>query len=104
MDLQLVAMTGATAVVFDSRTASTTPPTRWRPRSRRAVAVVAPAAMSLAIAGLDRGAVSEERASLARDAGLEVEARAVKIDVPIEEAILTHADELDAAAIVLGAR
>ena len=48
--------------------------------------------------------VAEEGASLARDAGLAVEAQAVKIEVPIEEAILAHANELDAAAIVLGAR
>jgi len=48
--------------------------------------------------------IAEEGAALARAAGLEAIARAVKIDVPIEEAILAHADELDAGAIVLGAR
>jgi nucleotide-binding universal stress UspA family protein len=48
--------------------------------------------------------IAEEGAELARAAGLEALAQAVKIDVPIEEAILAHADELDAGAIVMGAR
>jgi nucleotide-binding universal stress UspA family protein len=48
--------------------------------------------------------LADEGAALARDAGLEAEARAVEIDGPIDEAILSHADELDAAAIVLGSR
>jgi nucleotide-binding universal stress UspA family protein len=48
--------------------------------------------------------VAEEGASLAREAGLEAEARAVKINGPIDEAILTHSDDLDATAIVLGSR
>jgi len=42
--------------------------------------------------------------ALARDAGLDAEGRSVEIDGPIEEAILAHADELDAGAIVIGAR
>ena len=49
-------------------------------------------------------ALADEGAGLARAAGLDAEGRAVEIDGPIDEAILSHADELDAAAIVLGAR
>jgi nucleotide-binding universal stress UspA family protein len=48
--------------------------------------------------------LAEEGAALARGGGLDAEARPVEIDGPIDEAILAHADELDAAAIVLGAR
>lgn len=48
--------------------------------------------------------IAEEGAQLARAAGLEAEAIAVKIDGPVDEAILGHADELDASAIVLGSR
>jgi nucleotide-binding universal stress UspA family protein len=48
--------------------------------------------------------LAEEGRTLARDAGLDAEAQAVKIDGPIDEAILSHANELDAAAIVLGSR
>jgi nucleotide-binding universal stress UspA family protein len=47
---------------------------------------------------------AEEGAQLARAAGLQAEAQAVRIDGPIDEAILIHADALDASAIVLGAR
>jgi nucleotide-binding universal stress UspA family protein len=39
-----------------------------------------------------------------REHGLVAEADAVEIDGPIQEAVLSHADELEAAAIVLGAR
>jgi nucleotide-binding universal stress UspA family protein len=45
-----------------------------------------------------------EGAAILRAAGLEAEAQATEIDGPIDEAILNHADELDARAIVLGAR
>ena len=48
--------------------------------------------------------LADEGAVLARDAGLAAQPRAVEIDGPIDEAILAHADELDAAAIVLGSR
>jgi nucleotide-binding universal stress UspA family protein len=48
--------------------------------------------------------VAEEGAALAREKGLVAEPEAVEIDVPIQEAVLSHADELEAAAIVLGAR
>jgi len=42
--------------------------------------------------------------AIAREAGLDADGRAVEIDGPIEEAILAHANELDAGAIVIGAR
>jgi nucleotide-binding universal stress UspA family protein len=48
--------------------------------------------------------LADEGAELARAAGLDAEGRAVEIDCAIDEAILSHADELDAAAIVLGSR
>jgi nucleotide-binding universal stress UspA family protein len=48
--------------------------------------------------------IAEEGAELARAAGFNAEAQAVKIDGPIDEAILLHAESLDASAIVLGAR
>jgi nucleotide-binding universal stress UspA family protein len=48
--------------------------------------------------------IAEEGAAIARAAGLSAEARAIEIDGPIDDAILNHADELDAAAIVLGSR
>jgi nucleotide-binding universal stress UspA family protein len=48
--------------------------------------------------------VAEEGAALARAAGMTVRAEAVKIDGSVDEAILSHADELDATAIVLGSR
>jgi nucleotide-binding universal stress UspA family protein len=47
--------------------------------------------------------LAEEGATVARAAGL-AEARAIEIDGPIDEAILNHADEIDASAIVLGSR
>jgi nucleotide-binding universal stress UspA family protein len=48
--------------------------------------------------------IAAEGAAAAQAAGFGAEALASKIDGPIEEAILLHADEIDAAAIVLGAR
>jgi nucleotide-binding universal stress UspA family protein len=48
--------------------------------------------------------LAEEGVTLARAAGLDAEAQAVEIDGPIDEAILSQADNLDAAAIVLGSR
>ena len=48
--------------------------------------------------------VADEGVRLARSLGLDAQGRAVKIDGPIEEAILAHADEIEPAAIVLGAR
>ena len=48
--------------------------------------------------------IADEGAAIAQEAGLDAEAQAVRIDCPIDEAILTHADELDAAGIVLGSR
>jgi nucleotide-binding universal stress UspA family protein len=49
-------------------------------------------------------AAAEEGAQLARSAGHAVEAVAVEVSAPIDQAILAHADELDAVAIVLGSR
>ena len=48
--------------------------------------------------------VADEGAGLAQAGGLAADGRAVEVDVPIDEAILAHADELEAEAIVLGAR
>jgi nucleotide-binding universal stress UspA family protein len=48
--------------------------------------------------------IAEEGATEARGRGLTAEANAIRIDAPIDEAILLHADEIDAAVIVLGAR
>jgi nucleotide-binding universal stress UspA family protein len=47
---------------------------------------------------------AEEGAALVRAAGLTAEAEAVRIDVPIDEAILAHAERIDALAIVMGSR
>jgi nucleotide-binding universal stress UspA family protein len=47
---------------------------------------------------------AEEGAERAASAGLDAHGVAIRIDSPIDEAILTHAEELDAAVIVLGAR
>jgi nucleotide-binding universal stress UspA family protein len=47
---------------------------------------------------------AEEGATSARAAGLTAAAEAIEIDGPIDEAILEHADAIDAAAIVLGSR
>lgn len=48
--------------------------------------------------------VAEEGAEAYRELGGEAEAVAVRVSAPIEVAIVQHADELGAAAIVLGAR
>jgi nucleotide-binding universal stress UspA family protein len=48
--------------------------------------------------------VAAEGARLAGSFGLDADGRAVEIDGPIEEAILSQADEIEAAAIVLGTR
>jgi nucleotide-binding universal stress UspA family protein len=50
------------------------------------------------------GRLAGEGAAILKAAGLDAEAQAREIDGPIDEAILNHADELDARAIVLGAR
>jgi nucleotide-binding universal stress UspA family protein len=49
-------------------------------------------------------AIVEEGVALAQAAGLRADGRAVEIEGPIEEAILAHANELEAAAIVIGSR
>jgi nucleotide-binding universal stress UspA family protein len=49
-------------------------------------------------------AAADEGAEAARAAGHAAEAVAVEVSTPIDQAILAHADELDAAAIVLGSR
>jgi nucleotide-binding universal stress UspA family protein len=48
--------------------------------------------------------IAVQGAAAARQLGLEAEAAAIRIDGPIEEAILAHAEEIDASAIVLGSR
>jgi nucleotide-binding universal stress UspA family protein len=48
--------------------------------------------------------VADEGAAVFAEAGHLAEGRAVKISVPIDEAIHRHAEELDAFAIVLGSR
>jgi nucleotide-binding universal stress UspA family protein len=48
--------------------------------------------------------VADEGAALVAAAGRPAEAVAIKVSTPIDEAILRHADELDAFAIVLGSR
>jgi nucleotide-binding universal stress UspA family protein len=48
--------------------------------------------------------LAHEGATLARHAGLDAHPHAIQIDGPIDEAILTHADTLDATAIILGSR
>jgi nucleotide-binding universal stress UspA family protein len=48
--------------------------------------------------------IAEEGANHARSLGLTAEGEAVKIESPIDEAILGHAESIDAAAIVLGSR
>lgn len=49
-------------------------------------------------------AIAEEGAKHARSLGLAATGQAVRIDSPIDEAILAHAESIDAAAIVLGSR
>ncbi len=48
--------------------------------------------------------LAAEGAAILQAAGLDAEGQAREIGGPIDEAILNHADELDARAIVLGAR
>ena len=48
--------------------------------------------------------IAEEGAAEARGRGLTAQACAIRIDAPLDEAILLHADEIDATVIVLGAR
>jgi nucleotide-binding universal stress UspA family protein len=48
--------------------------------------------------------LAAEGADHARALGFEAEPQAIKIDGPIDEAILLHAEMLDACVIVLGAR
>jgi nucleotide-binding universal stress UspA family protein len=48
--------------------------------------------------------IAEEGAARVRELGAAAEGVAVEIDGPIEEAILTHAGELNATAIVIGSR
>ncbi len=48
--------------------------------------------------------VAEEGAAIAEAAGGTADGVAVKVSTPIDEAILRHADELDALAIVMGSR
>jgi nucleotide-binding universal stress UspA family protein len=48
--------------------------------------------------------IAEEGAQIARDGGVDAEACAIQIHTAIDEAILSHAEEIDAAAIVLGSR
>jgi nucleotide-binding universal stress UspA family protein len=48
--------------------------------------------------------VAEEGATLANRAGLQTQGRAVEVSLPIDEAIIAYADELDAPLIVLGSR
>jgi len=48
--------------------------------------------------------VAEDGAALVRAGGLSVEGRAVQIDASVDEAIIAHAEEIDALTIVLGSR
>jgi nucleotide-binding universal stress UspA family protein len=48
--------------------------------------------------------IAEEGAARARALGFSARAEAIKITTPIDEAILAHAEELEAVTIVLGAR
>jgi len=48
--------------------------------------------------------IAEEGAALVEAAGGSAEATSVRVSTPIDEAILVHAEELDAAAIVLGSQ
>lgn len=48
--------------------------------------------------------IAEEGVALVKAAGGTADGVAVKVSTPIHEAILRHADELDALAIVLGSR
>jgi nucleotide-binding universal stress UspA family protein len=48
--------------------------------------------------------IAEEGAARVEAAGGTAEPVAIKVSTPVDQAILTHADELDALAIVLGSR
>jgi nucleotide-binding universal stress UspA family protein len=48
--------------------------------------------------------LADEGAQLASQGGLHAEGRAVEVSLPIDEAIIAYADELDAPLIVLGSR
>jgi len=48
--------------------------------------------------------IAEEGAAMAEAAGRTAIGIAVKVSMPIDEAILSHADEIDAVAIVMGSR
>jgi nucleotide-binding universal stress UspA family protein len=48
--------------------------------------------------------LADDGAGIANRAGLRAEGRAVEVSKPIDEAIISYADEIDAPLIVLGAR
>ena len=48
--------------------------------------------------------LADEGADLASQAGLKANGRAVEVSMPIDEAIIAYADEIDAPVIVLGSR
>jgi nucleotide-binding universal stress UspA family protein len=48
--------------------------------------------------------LADEGAELATKAGLHAKGRAIEVSLPIDEAIIAYADELDAQLIVLGSR
>src|ERR1700742_591476 len=48
--------------------------------------------------------IAEEGAEIARAGGMNAEARAVEIDLPVDDAIIAYADEIDASVVVLGSR
>lgn len=54
--------------------------------------------------GLLAQQLAEEGAALATAAGLSAEGRGVETSVPIDEAIIAYADEIDAPLIVIGSR
>jgi nucleotide-binding universal stress UspA family protein len=45
-----------------------------------------------------------EAAAIANEAGFTASARAIEVTIPIDEAIIEYAEEIDAAVIVLGSR
>jgi nucleotide-binding universal stress UspA family protein len=48
--------------------------------------------------------IANEGADLANQAGLHAEGHAVEVNLPIDEAIIVHADQIDTPLIVLGSR
>jgi nucleotide-binding universal stress UspA family protein len=48
--------------------------------------------------------LADEGAELASQAGLHASGRAIEVSLPIDEAIIAYADELDAQLVVLGSR